>query len=112
MWSYGGVRIYASSDTGKIPEWRIDEVDPIDQQYATTFVHQAGRESYTRKITATVMDGNFDAFIFLVDGAAHALITDQGSEGNWVIMDYSARRKQALNKSDVVLEVNIELMEA
>ncbi len=109
-WSYGGVRIFVEKDSGKIPEPRIDEINPLTTTL-TTYIYQAGREDYTRKITCVVWEGNWASLMALADGAEHALISDQGAEGNWVILTISPSRMQALNKTAVVAKVQLTLME-
>lgn len=109
-WSYGGVRIFVEKDSGPTPEPRIDEINPLTTSL-TTYIHQSGRESYSRKITCTVWRGNWELLQALADGSEHALISDVGAEGDWVILSIKPERKQALNESEVVASVQLELME-
>lgn len=110
-WTYGGVRIFTEKDSGKIPNPRIDEVNPLATT-ETTYVHTAGRDSYTRSLTVVVWEGNWSSLLALVDGAEHALVSDAGAEGDWVIMNIKPKRIQALNKTDhPVVRVALDLME-
>ena len=108
LWSYGGVDIYIFEDSGKEVEPRIDYVDPITS-VLTTYIHQAGRESYTRTIEGWCIE-NYDSLLAVVDGGEHTLISDQGSLGGWVTLSIKGERVQD-SRALPVVKVTMELME-
>lgn len=108
IWSYGGVEIYVHEDSGKKPEPRIDYVNPITS-LQTTYIHQAGRESYGRTLKGECVQ-NYAALLAVVDGAGHVLVSDQGSLGTWVVLDVKGERIQDSRPLPVVM-VTLDLME-
>ncbi len=108
IWTYGGVDIYVHEDSGKKPEPRIDYVNPITT-LQTTYIHQAGRESYGRTIKCKCVQ-NYAALLAVVDGASHVLVSDQGSLGDWVVLGIKGERIQDSRPLPVV-EVTLDLME-
>lgn len=108
VWSYGGVDIYVNKDSGPKPEPRIDYINPITS-LRTTYIHQAGRESYTRTIECICIE-NYDDLLALADGAGHELISDQGTLSGWVVTDIKGDRIQD-SRALPVVKVTMELME-
>lgn len=108
IWSYGSVDIYVYEDSGPKPEPRIDYLDPITS-LETTYIHQAGRESYTRDLKGWCVE-NYTSFQALADGAGHTLISDQGNLGTWVILSMKGERVQD-SRATPVVRVTVELME-
>lgn len=107
-WTYGGVDIKVTEDSGLIPDWRIDEINPLTTAHVT-YIRQAGRESYTRSLTCVCFE-NYPSLEALADGAAHILVTDFGSAGSWVILDIKPERLQDKRATPVV-KVRLTLME-
>lgn len=108
LWSFGGVDIYVFEDTGPKPEPRIDYLDPVTS-LQTTYIHQAGRESYRRDIKGWCLQ-NYSSLLAVADGSGHTLISDQGNLGTWVILTIKGERVQDSRPLPVV-RVTIELME-
>ena len=108
LWSYGGVDIYIYEDSGKKPEPRIDYVNPITT-LETTYIHQAGRESYGRTVKGWCIE-NYASLLAVINGAGHILISDQGSLGTWVALSIKGDRKQD-SRALPVVKVTMELME-
>ena len=49
MWSYGGIRIYVDTDSGRQANPRVDMLNPLTTEL-TTYIRQHGRDSDSRKI--------------------------------------------------------------
>ena len=109
IWSYGDVDIYVYKDTGPEVTPRVDYLDPVGS-LETTYIHQAGKESPTRKINCWCVE-NYDSLEALANGQAHVLISDQGSLGTWVIMSIKGDRVQDIHRTLPVVQVQLELME-
>ncbi len=108
-WYLGGVRIYVEEDSGLLRNRRQAMIEVIDSQ--STIIHDSGRPSDRREITFVVFSGYEANVLPLINGSGHELISDQGSEGNWVIVgDPSPERLYAINYDTPVYRVTMELM--
>jgi len=99
-WTYGSVSILVEEDSGPTPEPRVDLISPLALEYVT-YIHQAGRESYTRRIKCVCIE-NYGDLKTLADGESHALVSDQGSLGNWIITSIKGERMQDSRATPVV----------
>jgi len=108
-WTYGGVRIYVEEDTGILRGRRQARIEVLDS--TQTAVHDAGRPSDRRELTFVMFSGYENNFLPLANGSGHALVSDEGSQGNWIIMgEPGANRVRALNYDTSVYRVTMELM--
>lgn len=109
MWSYGGIRIYVDTDSGRQVNPRVDMLNPLTTEL-TTYIRQHGKDSDSRKITGHCM-GNYEDLLGVVDGASKTFITDLGNEGQWLITAIEPKRKQALNYDSVIVHFSATLRE-
>lgn len=108
-WTLGGVRIYVTEDTGPIRGRRQARIEVIDS--IKTTVHDAGRPSDRREITFYVFSGYENDILPLVNGSGVELVSDEGSQGNWIIMgEPTPQRQRAINYDTSVYTVTMELM--
>jgi len=111
LWSYGGIKLAVEKDTGDIVTPRIDAINPV-ATILTTYLHYSGTEALRRTITAVFFQNYEDEFLPLVDGAAHALVSDQGTEGDYVITAVKPDRLQDIKRDLPVVRATIELVKA
>ena len=111
LWSLGGVKIAVEKDSGDTVTPRLDEINPLGSAL-TTYLHYAGTEAKKRSITGVLFENYESAFIALIDGTAKALVSDQGAEGNYVILSLKPERVQDTKRDLPVTRVDIDLMKA
>jgi len=108
-WTLGGVRIYVEEDTGWLRSRRQAKIEVLDSN--KTIVHDAGRPSDRREITFVMFSGYENSVLPLLSGSGVELVSDQGSQGNVIIMgEPSTTRLRAINYDTPVYRVTMELM--
>lgn len=108
-WTLGGISLTVENDSEDSIKPRIDFIDPIVSSL-TTHAHFAGTEGKRRTLKCVFWETYESEFLPLVDGAAKALVSDQGAEGNYVILSAKSTRLQDLKRSAPVVRVDIELL--
>ncbi|GAH04230.1 unnamed protein product [marine sediment metagenome] len=107
-WTIAGIRIYVEKDTGWETTPRLAEINILDS--FQTIVHEAGRPSYTRSLGFVVFSGYFANIAPLADGVAHALVSDQGAEGDVFIKSLKPTRLLDISRVTVVTRVAMDLI--
>lgn len=106
-WTLGGVTITVENDSLDYPIVRMGRLEPLEHNYSIG--HYGGTESAARDIKFTILSGYDNNFIPLVGSGYHALVSDQGAEGNYFIASVRGERVQALNKLSPVFKVTASL---
>lgn len=107
-WTYGGVTIVVEKDSGDKVTPRLDEINPLTSSL-TTYINYAGTEAYTRELTV-VMFENYASLTALIDGQSHALVSDHGAQGSYLITDANPNRVQDVKKDAPVVRVDLKLL--
>ena len=91
MWTYGSRRIYVQKIT-KGASQIMPRLQPLS---GGSKLQVFGYDSTVRNITAIVVGDTIEQAIeaFAKDSAtAHALVSPEGSLGNWILKDYNSNR--------------------
>ncbi len=111
-WTLGGYRIIVNGDTQK-PEPKVSEHFVLDGTQSV--FHYFGYGSPSRTLTGHLLD-NPDDLASLVDLCNNmtpaALVSDQGSEGNYLIISISSQRIQDIKRVKPVWRFTMELKKA
>ena len=106
-WTLGGLSIAVQDDSLDYPIVRMGRLEPLEHNYSIG--HYGGTESAARDIKFTIFSGYDDNLIPLVGSGYHALVSDQGEEGDYFIVSIRGERLQALNKLSSVFKVTASL---
>lgn len=90
-WTYGGVRIYAQKSDENTSQI-IPRLQPVG---GNTILQVFGNDSLVRQITALVVgDANKNSLRAFShdDGTPHALVSPEGSLGDFILRGFVARR--------------------
>ena len=108
-WTIGGYRIIVSEDGGR-PETRLSEHIVLDG--TESIIHNFGYGSNVRTLTAYLLD-NPDDYTNIENaqknGTTMALVSDQGSEGNYKIWTVTRQRVQDIKRTKPVWKLALEL---
>jgi hypothetical protein len=112
MWTFAGYRIIVDGDQGR-PDPHIGIHDVLDG--TESVIHYFGFGSPTRTLSAWLLDNPND-IEDLEDYCEFAtpgeLVSDQGSEGNWIITSISKQRIRDIKRVKPVWKLTIELKRA
>ena len=106
-WTLGGVTIAVENDSLDYPIIRMGRLEPLEHNYSIG--HYGGTESAARDIRFIILSGYDDNLIPLVGSGYHALVSDQGAEGNYFITSVRGERLQALNQLSPTFRVTAAL---
>lgn len=112
MWTLGGYRIIVNGDTRK-PEPKISEHFVLDG--TQSIFHYFGYGSPTRTLTGTMLDNPDDLSpleALCNTATPSALISDQGAEGDYLIMSIVSQRVMDIKRTKPVWRFTIELKQA
>jgi hypothetical protein len=114
LWSFAGIDIIVDSDAGK-PQVKMSEHFVLDG--TESVFHYFGYGSDTRTIGGHIMDNpSSSALEDLADycklGTAGALVSDQGSEGNWFIESFEYSRVRDISRTKPVWKFTMNLKKA
>lgn len=110
LWSLGGIGIYVYDDTEDTAEPVYGQIQVLDA--TTTILHYAGAKSRVRTIKFHVYgEANWNSLLSAAEADSNvALVSDQGSEGNYRILSLKGDRVQAENYDDIWMDGTAELM--
>jgi hypothetical protein len=97
-WTYNSIRIYAH-DYEEGNNQILPRLQPLS---GGTILQSYGYESDVRNISAIVVgDTNKDALRVLTKsgGTAYALVSPEGSMGNWILKSFKAKRTPSVCQS-------------
>jgi hypothetical protein len=112
MWTLGGYRIIVNGDSGK-PEPKVSEHFVLDG--TESVFHYFGYGSPSRTLTGHLLDNpdDLDDLVTLCNTATPStLVTDQGSEGDWIIMSIQYQRIVDIKRQKPVWRLTLELKQA
>lgn len=112
MWTFGGYRIIVNGDSGK-PEPKTSEHFVLDG--TESVIHYFGYGSPTRTLTGHLLNNPDDlANLIALNNLAtpSALVSDQGSEGNWILMTLQYQRVVDIKRQKPVWRFTMELKKA
>ena len=112
LWTLGGYNFVVNGDGGK-PEPKVSEHFVLDG--TESVYHYFGYGSPSRTLTGHLLNnpddkGNFDG---LCEGAIPAaLVSDQGSEGDYIVMGITWQRVPDIKRTKPVWRFTMELKKA
>lgn len=108
-WSIGGVPLFVNADSYK-PETRLSEHIILDGD--ESIIHRFGYGNGVRQITGHLLD-NPDDFATLEsgyhNGTTMTLVSDQGTEGDYIIWTLNRKRIKDIKRTKPVWFVELEL---
>lgn len=92
LWSLGGISMSVEKDSSDTPIMRMGELGPLDS--SKTILHYGGTESYDRELTAVMWNysGYVNTFMPLIGSGYHALVSDDGAQGDYFIQSCKPER--------------------
>jgi len=107
-WKLDTLYMAVTDDSLDYPKIRMGKLGVMDALYTTP--HYTGTEAMYRDITAIIMSGYEDVLLPLIEsGGYYTLLSDQGNEGNYYIVECAPVHKQALNKLAQIYQVTLQL---
>lgn len=106
-WALSNINIAVEEDSLDYPVVRMGKQGPLEHNYSIG--HHGGTEAMHRDLKFVLFSGYEQQFLPLVGSGYHALVSDQGAEGDYFIAAVRADRLHANNQPKPVFRITAEL---
>jgi len=105
-WTLGGTAIAVDRDSRK-REAKFSKIEILDA--TETVLHTSGKRSEERIISGLVQGSDIDTLMGYLD-TIKALVSSEGSQGNYYIKDVKRDRVQDISTTDEVCRLTFDLV--